>query len=158
MLVQFSGMKMALFVCVSRNERIQLWQSGIALHIGSISGFQWKKMLKMPQMEVLMYGMSPLKLHSKIPEASFVGPFVKHIWDEWRVATWRYSWSDYQPNSILHVYVYQHAICSPFCKFMLRWLKTEVWRNENCAARESQLLHSKREEDNRWSLPCPALN
>ena len=28
----------------------------------------------MPQMEVLKYGMSPLKLHFKVTEVSFVGP------------------------------------------------------------------------------------
>lgn len=56
---------------VSRNEKIQLWQNGTALHIESTFGFQWKKMVKMSLMEVQKFGMSHLKLLFEFNEVSF---------------------------------------------------------------------------------------
>jgi hypothetical protein len=57
--------------CLSRNVKTQLWQIGTALHIGSILGFQWKKMVKMSLMEVQKFGMSHLKLLFECNEVSF---------------------------------------------------------------------------------------
>ena len=47
---------------MNRNVKIQPWQSGIGLHTENISGFQWKKTLKMPPMEVQKFGTNHLRL------------------------------------------------------------------------------------------------
>jgi len=42
----------------NRSARTRHWQTGTVLHIESIFGYQWKKMLKMHPMEVLRFGMT----------------------------------------------------------------------------------------------------
>lgn len=50
------------FQILNRSARTQIWQSGTALPTENILDFQWRKMPRMPLMEVRMFGMNHLRL------------------------------------------------------------------------------------------------
>ncbi|KAE8654603.1 Glucose-6-phosphate 1-dehydrogenase [Hibiscus syriacus] len=58
------------FMAFETHDPFLIRQSGTDLHIENILDFQWKMMLKMPLMEVHMFGMNRLRLTSKLNKGS----------------------------------------------------------------------------------------